>query len=260
MAMLKWFSYEDARDQFDENLPHSLESMTVCLLGDRLYYPVNTISEALFSDKPTRDLVSAAQSVIAQLPPPPIRLKKPSADRISALLENSDPALLASFVGGQFASRALSTYVVQGSQCPPVVTYGPDASMMMDLSFMDHPQEAGQRLLDDNPENKPFAVMALDGYANLPTGRLDALIVDLRCYATTALHNACPLKLIINIPYRPASDANRLGVFLPFVLDTTVNGSDLDDLLDAFYLGLSSQSFPATPFGPAFTWEDYRVD
>lgn len=260
MAMLKWFSYEDARNQFDENLPPCLESMTVCLLGDRLYYPVNTISKALFSDIPTRDLVSEAQSVVAQLPPPATRLKKPSADRISTLLQNSEPALHASFISGQFASRALSTYVVQGSQCPTVLTYGPDASVMMDLSFMDNPQEAGQRLLDDNPEKKPFAVMALDGYANLPTGRLDALIVDLRFYGTTALDNACPLKLVINIPYRPASDANRLGVFSPFVLDTTVNGSDLDDLLDAFYLGLSSQSFPATPFGPAFTWEAYLVE
>lgn len=259
-AMLKWFSYEDARNQFDENLPHRLESMTACLLGDRLYYPVRTISEALFSDRPTRDLVLAAQSVATQLPPPPIRLKKPSADRISTLLQNGDPALHASFMGGQFASRALSIYVVQGSQCPPVVTYGPDASVMMDLSFMDHPQEAGQRLLDDNAENKPFAAMALDGYANLPTGRLDALIVDLRCYAKTARHNACPLKLVINIPYRPASDPNGRGVFSPFVLSTTAGGSDLDDLLDAFYLGLSSQSFPATPFGPAFTWEAYLVD
>lgn len=131
---------------------------------------------------------------------------------------------------------------------------------MMDLSFMDHPQEAGQRLLDDNAENKPFAVMALDGYANLPAGRMDALIVDLRFYAKTARHNACPIKLVINIPYRPASDTNTLGFFSPVVLDTTVDGSDLDDLLDAFYLGLSSLSFPATPFGPAFTWEAYLVD
>lgn len=259
-AMLKWFSYEDARDQFDENLPHRLESMTACLLGDRLYYPVHTISEALFSDKPARNLVLAAQSVVTQLPPPAIRLKKPSADRVSTLLNNGNPALHASFMGGQFASRALSTYVVQGSQCPPVVTYGPDASVMMDLSFMDRPQEAGQRMLDDNAENKPFAVMALDGYANLPTGRLDALIVDLRCYATAALPSACPMKLIINLPYRPASDPDGLAVFAPFVLNTTADGSDLDDLLDAFYLGLSSQSFPATPFGPAFTWEAYLVD
>jgi len=44
-------------------------------------------------------------------------------------------------------------------------------------------------------------------------------------------------------------------IYAPMVLDTTLRRTELGDVLDAFYLGLSSHAFPPTPFGPAFEWE-----
>lgn len=129
--------------------------------------------------------------------------------------------------------------------------------MMTDSSLMNLAQEAGWRMLDENAGNKPFGVMALDGYANLPTERMDAIVVDLRCYVKSSRLNTSPMKLVINIPYRPLDHADGLAVYAPLVLDTTMERSKLGDLLDAFYIGLSSHSYPATPFGPEFSWEKF---
>lgn len=170
-------------------------------------------------------------------------------------MAKNDVVLQAGVVGGKFAALALSTYVAQGSQCPPVVAFGPDMSYMTDLSFMSGGQEAAVQILDHNAENRPFGAMVLDGYANLPDGRKDALVVDLRCYATSSRLSSSPMRLVINIPYRPSSHAEGLGVYAPMVLDTTLRRTELGDVLDAFYLGLSSHAFPPTPFGPAFEWE-----
>jgi ABC-type amino acid transport substrate-binding protein len=41
--------------------------------------------------------------------------------------------------------------------------------------------EQGQQALADNPKKAPYLVFATDAYSNLPSGRIDAVVQDLRC-------------------------------------------------------------------------------
>ena len=93
----------------------------------------------------------------------------------------------------------------------------------------------GQARLDANPEHAERAVLVYDGFATLPEGRIDALIVVIRDYAAPAN------TLTMALPYRPMESPEGFAVYRPkFIRWSGATEPDYSALADAFFNGLDS--------------------
>lgn len=72
--------------------------------------------------------------------------------------------------------------------------------------------EAGRQALLANPNGAARAVLVVDAYLHLATGRVDALVVE------AVEYGAQPRTLMIGVPYRPQPSPGGFAVHRPKVL------------------------------------------
>src|SRR5437763_3461513 len=93
--------------------------------------------------------------------------------------------------------------------------------------------EYGRQQLSDNPMDANDAVLVYDGRITTAGGKLDAIIVELRCYAFPRA------KGTIAVPYTPRS-AGRFRVHRPkLLLWEGCEDFEIDDAFEAFFHGVA---------------------
>jgi hypothetical protein len=95
--------------------------------------------------------------------------------------------------------------------------------------------QAGQDALAANRHGGVRAVLVIDAYIQLGTGRTDALIIE-------AVEYGPPRQsLKLAVPYRPASALEGLAVYRPkFIEVTGISEPDFAALGEAFFTGVDS--------------------
>ncbi|MFI0412192.1 hypothetical protein [Actinomadura sp. 3N508] len=114
---------------------------------------------------------------------------------------------------------------------------------------LDDAVRVGQAALEAGREGWVRAVLVVDAYLHLETGRFDALIVNAVEYVPERR------SLQMAIPYRPGSSPEGFAVYRPKFMD--VVGFDEPDyaaLADAFFAGVDSHEQAAA------TWNAHLVD
>lgn len=94
--------------------------------------------------------------------------------------------------------------------------------------------EEGKERLVRNPDRAVRAALVYDGYITLPTGKVDALLVDIRGYGNP------PRSLLMAVPYRPANSPQGFAVHRPKFLSFEGPKPDYAATGSAFFEGVDS--------------------
>jgi hypothetical protein len=123
-----------------------------------------------------------------------------------------------------------------------------DGSRGMDRFVADDLGESAQRgqgALQNNEHESARAVLVVDGYVHLDTGRTDALIVE-------AVDYVCSQSFKVAVPYRPRQSSTGFAVHRPKFLDVAgVQAPDYVALAQAFFAGVDSHEEAAV------IWNDH---
>jgi hypothetical protein len=95
----------------------------------------------------------------------------------------------------------------------------------------------GQQWLDGNPDEADEAVVAVDGYVTIVSGRKDAILLDLRSYRVPAT------RMRMAVPYRPHHDAEGFAVHRPEFIVAALAGQDTTAMTKAFFQGVFSHDY-----------------
>jgi hypothetical protein len=272
---LKWIDHQQAR-QFMPGLNASMETDLGCIIGEGIFFPANVIAEMLFDPNPERSCSSFSQKIITtqtakgmRLPDP---VPKPAASPPAA---NLAPNWKDALEGAGFLGAWGIAEVAAGIQPKPVCLLPGqgDQRNLIDFSSFGHTnaQDAiadGMGRLQGNPERAPWQALYYDGFVNLPVGRRDALVVELRVYEPASpaakksllggLFKGKPaaaktsLSLTMALPYRPSSDGLGFANFAPRLVECSHKGADMAALLDAFYRGIYTAKH--------FQWDQHFAD
>jgi len=98
----------------------------------------------------------------------------------------------------------------------------------------------GQERLAANAEGATRAVLIYDGFITLPTGKVDALLVDIRDYGLPSR------SLLMAVPYRPASSPQGFAVHRPKFLSSSGPEPDYQAVGSAFFEGVDSHDKAAS--------------
>jgi hypothetical protein len=138
-------------------------------------------------------------------------------------------------LAGFFAAHAVWC-VSDGSTLVPMLAFeNRDGSRIMHRLVTGELEEdvaRGQEWLAQNPEAAPRAVLIYDGFATLPTGKTDALVVEAR------LFGAQPQSFTMAIPYRHAENPAGFAVHRPKLLSFEGPEPDPAALGEAFFRGV----------------------
>jgi len=141
-------------------------------------------------------------------------------------------------LAGFFAAHGIWS-VADGGTLTPLLGYeGTGGGRGMDRFAADDIAEAvraGQDALQANRRGSVRAVLVIDAYIQLGTGRTDALIAEAVEYGPARQ------SMTMAIPYRPQSAPQGFAVHRPkFIEVTGVNEPDYGALADAFLAGVDS--------------------
>ena len=250
---VKWLTFAEAKKAVPE-LEFQFETTSVCLLAGRFYFPLGLVTEILIQPGPQRTLRGWANEVLKTAPPP-----------LQSILQSSAQYPLTTPMDAQWAlairkagfMAAWCMFAVEGGAPgkPTVLVPGEgDSATFIDFGFFGTAEAALQGAADRmevNPEKVPFQIMSSDGYANLHTGRTDALTIELRIYAggQFAKHGGFTMK--VACPYRHADDAKGFAIYSPKLLECSVDAAMNNIIFKHFYLGI--EEFKAADFG----WKKY---
>lgn len=94
----------------------------------------------------------------------------------------------------------------------------------------------GKEQLSANRSNNVCAVLVYDGYVTLPSGKKDALLLDIRYYTGG-------LNLTMAVPYRSRHEPKGFAVYRPKFLSYGGGGiPDYSKFGEAFFRGVDSHS------------------
>jgi hypothetical protein len=238
---VKWLEFSEAKKDIPE-LEFQFETSSICVLGGRVYFPLGLVTEILFQPQPQRSLPGWTREVLKAASPP-----IPSILRSSAQSDSASPldGLRALAIREAGLMAAWSMFAVEGGAtgAPTVFVQGEgNKGTIRDFSFYDTVESAtaaANSLMENNPENAPFQVMSSDGYANLHTGRTDALTIELRIYAGEQFSSpAESFTMTVACPYRNANDPKGFAIFSPKLLDCSVPTAMHSAIFKQFYLGI----------------------
>jgi hypothetical protein len=240
------------------DLPARLETEIGCIVADGIYFPANVVTEILFDANQERCCTSFADGIVERWSRDAHRVAEPLAR------PEGDPAPMAvppAWQEALDAAGALAAWgiaaVASGAAARPVAMLPkPNGErLLVDFStfghaYMEDAVQDGLKRLQRNPEGAPWQALCYDGFVNLPAGRRDALVVELRVYepeqkSLLALFKGKPparasLLLTMAIPYRSATSAGRFASHAPRMVECSYAGPELPAMLDAFYRGIYS--------------------
>lgn len=120
---------------------------------------------------------------------------------------------------------------------PLMGTETPDGKRKMDRFVADRIEQGvreGQDRLNRNSAGATRAALVYDGFITLPTGKVDALLVDIREYGPPSS------SLLMAVPYRPASSPQGFAVHRPKFLSSSGTEPDYQKVGSAFFEGVDS--------------------
>ncbi len=257
-VQMKWLSYDEAK-ALDTGLDQIFVTHHVCLLDGRMYFPLVPICMNLFQDpKDRQDIAAYAQQIVSSFPTSLRQVALPSELKTKDDCK-SDFILNACFEAGNFAAHAISIESMDGRDISPRLLQAATPSLIsyvLDFSLFESAQAAFSQVedtLQHNPEKRPFLVFAFDSYANLITGRKDALTVQIRLFPhSVAAQNAKALELIFMMPYRKPNTQQAYVVFAPILQKCDLPaGLKTEEAINAFMSGLLSFK------SPEFSWQQF---
>ena len=140
-------------------------------------------------------------------------------------------------LAGFFAAHAVWCVSDSETLIPLMGFETPDGKRQMHRFMADRIEDGvrdGQERLARNPEGATRAVLVYDGFITLPTGKVDALFVDIRDYGP-------PLSsLLMAVPYRPASSPQGFAVHRLKFLSFEGPEPDCQAVAAAFFQGVDS--------------------
>ena len=105
--------------------------------------------------------------------------------------------------------------------------------------------ERAGRLLEGNPDDTTWQVLACGGHAELAQGRQPAVVVSLATYGKA------PLRVKIAFPYRPATASRRFAILEPTLVD-----ANLDDEQVAMLRGAMQRGIASVKWSFGLTWDE----
>lgn len=159
------------------------------------------------------------------------------------LIDMDENAHLAGF----FAAHGIWS-ICDGAQLTPILGHqNADGSFGLDRFSADDltsGARAGYDALQGNRPGAVRAVLVVDGYAQLDSGRLDALIIDAVEYGEPR----CWLKIVV--PYRRHSDPRGFAVHRPKFVEVVGSGKpDYKALGGAFFAGVEAHELASLVWG-----------
>lgn len=267
---LKWITHDEACRSMP-GLPLQLETDLACVIGNGIYFPAGVVTEMLFDPNQERTCVSFAAKITERLNAEGHRMPDPVPRPSAVAAPNGLSAGWKDALDGAGALGAWGMFeLAEGVQPKPTMMVpGATGRITVDFATFNHTnmEDAiadGRQRLEFNAENAAWQALDYDGFLNLPTGRRDALIVELRIYQPAP---AAPksllgglfkgkqapapaktaLSLTMALPYRLASDPLGFANFSPRLVDCSYRGPELPALLDTFYRGVLA--------GKPFQWD-----
>lgn len=262
-VFMKWLSLDEAR-QMDASLnspelDNGFAYHHACLLGMQIFFPLAPVCTILFGAPAQRlPLALYAEGVIAKMPSPLRPMLPLESPKSKGSFKGTDSLPMACFEAGNFAAFCLSMESVDGRDTSPRLLHGARAdekSLIVDFSFYESPAQVHEMLdnaMNQNPEKRPFLVHAQDSYANLVTGRKDALTIHLKAFVPAGLlRRISTTEFYFLLPYRkPGSQS--YATFTPLLQHTDATDETLiQDCIDAFMSGLVSSKTAE------FTWRQH---
>ncbi len=245
---VKWLDYQTARNELPD-LEFGFETTSVCVLNGFVYFPLGLVTEILFHPTPQRTMADWVRDAMKNASAP-----RPSILRSSLLSTSAiplDPQIAAAVHrAGFMAAWGMHTAVTGSPSAPTLFVPGEgDTGTFSDFSFYSSQEEAfavmdGQ--MHDNPQGVPFQIKSYDGYANLHTGRTDAITLELQIYPGKWAAAKQGLAMSITCPYRHASHPRGFAIYSPKLLECAAPLAWHDSIFQNFYLGV--QHFKAEDF------------
>ncbi|MES2948713.1 MAG: hypothetical protein V4858_09235 [Pseudomonadota bacterium] len=239
---VKWLDFAEVKKHLPE-LEFQFEATSVCLLSDRLCFLLGLVTEILFHPDPKRSVHGWASEALKFSTNPFVSILRSSAhsDTVSPL----DEQMVRAIHQAGFVAAWCMFMVEGGSVGKPTVFVpgeGDKGGLFTDFGFydtLDAGVAAARNMLESNPRNSSYLVMSSDGYANLHTGRTDALTIELRVYASTepSLQEVI-FKMMVSCPYRNASDPKGFAIYSPKLVECSGPAAMNDALFKHFYLGI----------------------
>lgn len=237
---IKWMGFAELKAQV-EDLQLQFETTCGCLLDGRLYFPLGLATEILFDPAPKRSLHGFGKGILANASPPLVSIRRPDATETAGEKGNADWEAAAAQAG---FLAAWGMFMAQDGKAvaPMVLVPRPDGTtQMVDFSFYGDGEaalKAADERLEGNTEKAAYQAMLFDGYANLASGRTDALTIDLRCYGGGLFSGRKALTLKIACPYRNAADPRGFAIYSPKLLECSAPKAQQPALLRRFYQGI----------------------
>jgi len=257
---LKWLGTAETRAVVGDQGEH-FETSRGCQLGAMLTLPLAVLSEILFDPQPSqrsclswgRDILAEARSG-AQPAPALVSIKR---SRLPAAAPAKGRGLLGGLLGQKRGNplwdqamqaagfmAAHGMYMVEGgSPLQPTMLVPANTIVVLADESVEQAIRVGKERMLENPQNAPFLVFVHDAYANLPTGRTDALMLEVRSYQGEELHGE------IVLPYRNAEQG--FAIYSPKLLNCSAAAERQPGLFAAFYAGVDGYK------SQTFSWNRY---
>ncbi|MES2184296.1 MAG: hypothetical protein V4505_07110 [Pseudomonadota bacterium] len=246
---MKWLDYTEARARFSD-IGFRFETHTSCLLAGLIYFPLGVLTEILFDPSSPRSLSGYGQNILAACPPPLPLVRRES---FSVGTEADVPEVWQQALKHAGFLAAHSMHLVEGGSdlAPIVLVPVPGGKTTFQQILGDDALERADKRIRTNPDKADHQVMVSDGYANLATGRTDALTLDIRCYAGGFFARKKPLEMKVALPYRNAQQQEGFAIFTPRLLGSSAPAGANGRLFRLFYEGVDSYR------SSSFSWKQY---
>ena len=241
---VKWLDFEQAKKDIPE-LELEFATSSVCLLGGRIFFPLGLVTEILLHPQAQRNIPDWARQALKDSPPPLRPILRSSLQSAAADAAGMDDVLKTA-IGCAGFMAAWAMFMVEGGANGAPTVFVPAAGeggTFKDFSFYDDAKSAFQAaygLMKGNPDGAPFQVMSFDGYANLHTGRTDALTIELSVYAPKPSSDQTRFELTVICPYRNAGDPKGFAIYSPKVTESSAPDGMHDAISRLFYQGVAS--------------------
>jgi hypothetical protein len=240
---IQWFSFQDYLQQFsqDKKLKYRFDIHYVFSLGNQLFYPLQFLKEILFTDQ--LESISCIEYVELCLPKklgylkryPVIELKDYAQSQLSPLQRKI-------FYDAGFLAAYALYMVLDGDHYVPTIS-APRSDGPSDLIRLNSnlPETEGLDYMQNNPHQYPYQIYSEDGYADLDTGRSDAIRIDIRHYTGNSF------KFSFVIPYQAYSEQQQGKIFNAVLYAaTSLNQQQQEAAMAEFYASAADFISPIT--------------
>jgi hypothetical protein len=135
-------------------------------------------------------------------------------------------------LAGFFAAHGVWCVSDSGPLIPMLAYEGPDGSRRMvrfAAEALETGVDQGRKWLAENPDGAIRAVLVYDGYVTLPSGKTDALLIEVRSYQDPEV------SYTMAVPYRNAEHPSGFAVYKPKFVSFNGGEPKYDELAGAFF-------------------------